>query len=383
MQNFFRKRIFLLLGVGALLLPLATQAAQLTSAQVNAIIGLLQSFGADAGVIANVQSALTGGTAAGGGTQWCHTFDKNIGVGSRGIEVSALTQALSRSGGPQAYGNDERGSVDDIFFNEGFASAVTGFQEKYKSEILTPNGLSHGTGYVGPSTRKKLNQLYGCSGGGIVPNQQIKVLSPNGGEVFNTSGVIPVRWSSSNIPSGNVDIQLMFASKLVYNYPNTPNDGSEDIKLSGVFSSGDVYGNVYYIKIKYPSGNAQNEVSDISDAPFMITSGGTVSPAITVLSPNGGEVWEVGSTHTVTWKSTDAPPNAYVNVFVSSDILVGTKMPPTGSTTWTVPATYCQGERGCGYSPIGNQNRASAILWSSSSVQLTADASDAAFSIIP
>ena len=39
--------------------------------------------------------------------------------------------------------------------------AIIRFQEKYASEILTPQGLTRGTGIVDALTRKKLNELYG------------------------------------------------------------------------------------------------------------------------------------------------------------------------------------------------------------------------------
>ena len=41
-----------------------------------------------------------------------------------------------------------------------------------------------------------------------------------------------------------------------------------------------------------------------------------VAPSITVLSPNGGEKWEIGKTYQVTWKASGFSPNDYVKVVV-------------------------------------------------------------------
>jgi peptidoglycan hydrolase-like protein with peptidoglycan-binding domain len=38
-------------------------------------------------------------------------------------------------------------------------SAVIRFQQKYASEILAPLGLKKGTGYVGATTRQKINSI--------------------------------------------------------------------------------------------------------------------------------------------------------------------------------------------------------------------------------
>jgi len=101
---------------------------------------------------------------------FCYTFTKNLGEG-RSIspaDAQALTVALSNAG----VWNQE---APITTYNDMVASAVSGFQEKYASQILTPNGLSYGTGYVGASTRAELNSLYGgcvSSGGSVGGNPQ-------------------------------------------------------------------------------------------------------------------------------------------------------------------------------------------------------------------
>jgi hypothetical protein len=90
--------------------------------------------------------------------EFCYNFDSNLQIGSSNSnDVSSLLTALVKEGVAT-----ERGSNFSSTFDETMASYVTAFQEKYRNEILTPNGLKNGTGYLGRSTRAKLNALYGC-----------------------------------------------------------------------------------------------------------------------------------------------------------------------------------------------------------------------------
>ena len=87
---------------------------------------------------------------------WCHTFNKNLKIDDFGQDVNQLVYVLKLE---SLFSST---FIDGDSFDEMVASAVVEFQEKYASEILAPYGLTHGTGYVGKSTRAKLNQLYGC-----------------------------------------------------------------------------------------------------------------------------------------------------------------------------------------------------------------------------
>ncbi len=82
------------------LAPMA-HAAALTSAQVQSILSLLTSFGADASTIANVQASLTGGTPTTPTTPSTGSscsFTKDMTVGSTGAEVTCLQNALKANG---------------------------------------------------------------------------------------------------------------------------------------------------------------------------------------------------------------------------------------------------------------------------------------------
>jgi len=145
-------------------------AAGLTQTQIDSILGLLSSFGADQATINNVQAALTGAPVTGGTTTTtsCSTFTRNLTVGSTGTDVMDLQKVLNASADTQvaASGTGSAGN-ESSYFGSLTKSAVIKFQNKYASEVLTPVGLATGSGYVGAATRAKLNTM--CSGTVVVP----------------------------------------------------------------------------------------------------------------------------------------------------------------------------------------------------------------------
>ena len=100
----------------------------------------------------------------------CYTFTRNLGEGRplSSQEALALTQDLSNAGLWNA-------TSPITSYDDNVASAISGFQEKYAAQILTPNGLSYGTGFLGVSTRSVLNELYGCPTSQSSPSVQCPV----------------------------------------------------------------------------------------------------------------------------------------------------------------------------------------------------------------
>ena len=69
-------------------------------------------------------------------------------------EVRCLQEFL-KAQGPEIY---PEGLVTGNFLSLTKAALIR-FQEKYALEILMPLGLQKGTGFVGPATRSKINEL--------------------------------------------------------------------------------------------------------------------------------------------------------------------------------------------------------------------------------
>ena len=86
----------------------------------------------------------------------CQGFEENLYYGLKNNDnVRCLQQFLRTQGGIYP-----EGLVTGNFFTL-TSNAVIRFQEKYSSEILAPLNLERGTGFVGSSTKAKLNELLG------------------------------------------------------------------------------------------------------------------------------------------------------------------------------------------------------------------------------
>ncbi len=98
-----------------------------------------------------------------------YTWSRNLTVGTAGADVLKLQQFLNSDPATvvAVSGVGSKG-LETQNFGPLTAAAVTKFQNKYKADVLTPSGLSNGTGYFGPSTMAKANML--CKTAPVVSN---------------------------------------------------------------------------------------------------------------------------------------------------------------------------------------------------------------------
>ncbi len=176
----------------------ATSATDL-QAQINSLMATIQS-------LQSQLSATTGGTATTG-----YTFNTNLTVGSKGVDVMNLQKVLNMSADTKLAGTGAGSpGMETSTFGPATKAAVMKFQAKY--------GISPVAGYVGALTRAKLNTMSGSvvvvpppAGGGTV--------LPTGGALTVTAGTQPtnslaptsaarVPFTTFTVTAGSADVTV-------------------------------------------------------------------------------------------------------------------------------------------------------------------------------
>ncbi len=137
------------------------QAAGLTSTQVQAIVSLLASFGADQATINNVTAALNGeattGTGSGSTGGACPALSRSLQLGSSGADVMDLQKFLNASAATRvAVSGAGSPGMETTYFGPATQAAVIKFQ--------AANNVS-AIGVVGPATRAAIAAVCGTTGG--------------------------------------------------------------------------------------------------------------------------------------------------------------------------------------------------------------------------
>ncbi|MDD4985565.1 MAG: DUF2341 domain-containing protein, partial [Dehalococcoidales bacterium] len=119
----------------------------------------------------------------------------------------------------------------------------------------------------------------------------LNITSPNGGESWLEGDTYNITWTSQGIDAGASNVKLEYSPDNEVTWKtiiaSTPNTGTYAWILPddpGLLTK------VRITSIEYPN------VTDKSNASFRLM-------GAEITSPNGGEIWELGKTHTITWDS--------------------------------------------------------------------------------
>ena len=171
-------------------------------------------------------------------------------------------------------------------------------------------------------------------GSGPPPSGSITVTVPNGGEDWPIGSMQTIQWTSTgSIANVKIELSRDGGSTFETLFASTPNDGSESWTVTGPATTNAL------IRI---SDAANPATTDSSDAPFTISQ--PPSGTITVLVPNGGEVWPIGSTQTIRWDTGGLGGNVKIRLSRNGGARFRRIVPSTpndGEFQWVVtgPAT--------------------------------------------
>jgi len=138
--------------LGMYAIPAHAQTKAQLQQQVDSLLQQLQNLQAQVNASGGETASAHAGCAA--------EFRNNFSVGDTGSDVKQLQRFLNAESGVTVAvsGPGSAGNETD-FYGSKTAAAVRAFQNKHSADVLAPVGLTSGTGYWGPSSRKHANMI--------------------------------------------------------------------------------------------------------------------------------------------------------------------------------------------------------------------------------
>jgi len=171
----------------------------------------------------------------------------------------------------------------------------------------------------------------------------ITVISPNGGEEWQIGSTQTIRWSGG-LSTNPVFIYLYdWSTKSTASFiptavmsGSTQNDGIETVTIPTSVSRGSYFVRVGYDKSFFDDSDSLFVIKEAS----VVTATTTIQPTVTVVFPNGGEVFQAGSYQTIKWSGGGTNWTIGVMLQNSGGITARTiaqGISNNGSIGWVVP----------------------------------------------
>ena len=200
------------------------------------------------------------------------------------------------------------------------------------------------------------------------PSYALRVTLPNGGETWTQGSLQTIRWEYHGDPGPTVNINVMKGSKVLGTIPAVPagSGGAGSYNLTLPYKA--PLGSDFRVRV---TSTSNATFTDTSNNPF------TIGPAITVVSPNGGENYLQGSTQTINWTFTDNPgPTVKIEALQGETVLAvispATPIGSGGQGSFNLTFPYS--------TPLGSEYR---IRITSTAYPGCTDTSNAPFSVVP
>ena len=178
------------------------------------------------------------------------------------------------------------------------------------------------------------------------PPPTITVTAPTGTDNWETGSRKTISWSYTGNPGSYVKVELLKGGSVNSTITSSYSVGTNGSgSYSWTIPSAQASGNDYQIKITSTTNSSYTDTSDCC-----LTISPPPPPAITVIAPDAGVSWALGSRQTISWSYIGNPGTSVkinllkggaVNSTITSGYSVGTN--GSGSYSWTIPSTQAPG----------------------------------------